>query len=582
MKSIGRLFRLIPPYLMWAIPALVFLVLANAAQLVLPQLIQRAIDDGMAVGVWDVVVRSAWLVVALSVGRAILTFLQRYLIEVVAQGVAFDLRNTIFDKLQALSFSYFDKARAGQLITRVTSDVEQVRLFLSQGLLQFVTAIVMIFGSAIILFRTNWRLASAVFVVVLLTGVVIGFLFTLVRPLFMEVQKRLGRLNNTLQENLAGIRVVKAFAREPYEAQRFSEANVSFRDQNLMVITKLSSVFPLIFLLANIGTLVVIWVGGSMVINESLKIGELLAFNTYLTLLLFPLFILGFISTLISRAAASADRIFEVIDAEIDVKDKPGAIDLPLVDGRVVFENVTFRYAGGENKALDDVSFTAEPGETIAILGQTGSGKTTVINMIPRFYDVNEGVIRIDGHDIRDVALDSLRRQIGLVLQETMLFSGTIASNIAYGDPDATQDQIEDAAKAAQAHDFIAELDDGYGTVVGERGAGLSGGQRQRIAIARALLVDPKLLILDDSTSAVDTQTEYRIQQALTKLMEGRTSIVIAQRISTVRAADKIIVLDQGKISAIGTHDDLLATSPLYGEIVDSQLIEDTREVTND
>ncbi len=581
MKSIGRLFRLLPPYLIWAIPALIFLVIANGAQLFIPRLIQRAIDDGMAVGLWTVVAQSALLVVALSVGRAVFTFLQRYLIEKVAQGVAYDLRNTIFDKLQTLSFSYFDKARAGQLITRVTSDVDQIRLFFSQGILQLFTALVMIIGSAIILFTMNWRLAAAVFVVVLITGVVIVFLFSLIRPLFAEVQKRLGRLNNTLQENLAGIRVVKAFAREPYEAGRFADANLSYRDKNYDVIKSLASVFPIIFLLANIGTLVVIWVGGSMVISEQLSIGELLAFNTYLTLLLLPLFILGFISTLISRAAASADRIFEVIDAEIDVKDKPNAPDLPLVDGRVVFEDVTFRYAGGETKALDNVSFTAEPGETIAILGQTGSGKTTVINMIPRFYDVNEGRILIDGHDIRDVTLDSLRSQIGLVLQETLLFSGTLSSNIAYGNPDATQAEIIAAAKAAQAHDFIAELEHGYDTEVGERGAGLSGGQRQRIAIARALLINPKLLILDDSTSAVDTQTEYLIQQALTKLMEGRTSIVIAQRISTVRAADKIIVLEQGEVAAMGTHDDLLATSALYGEIVDSQLIEDTREVPN-
>jgi len=341
-----------------------------------------------------------------------------------------------------------------------------------------------------------------------------------------------------------------------------------------------SEMFPFVFFFANLGTLGVIGAGGLEVIGGSLTIGELIAFNSYLALLVFPLLSLGFLSSMVPRAAASSLRIYEILDAPIDVSDRPGAIPLPETGGRVEFRTVGFRYPGSEREILRDVSFVADPGQTIAILGTTGSGKSTIVNLLPRFYDATAGAVLIDGHDVRDVTLASLRGQIGIVLQETLLFSGSVRDNVAYGRPDATQGEVEAAARAAQADEFIRALPQGYDTLVGERGVGLSGGQRQRIAIARALLVAPRLIILDDSTSAVDAGTEIAIQVALDALMrdKGRTAFVIAQRISTVRDADLILILDGGTIVARGTHDELLQDSELYNEILGSQLIPAERE----
>jgi ATP-binding cassette subfamily B protein len=403
----------------------------------------------------------------------------------------------------------------------------------------------------------------------------IGRFMMTVRPLFEQVQARLGALNTVLQENLAGVRVVKAFAREPFEASRFETANHAYLATNLQTVRAFAANFPLIFLIFNLGTLAIVWFGGNMVISDQLSLGELTAFMTYLNFMIFPMMMIGMLSAMIARSAASARRIFEILDAQSEVTDRPDAFPLPSIRGHVVFEDVSFRYVGGERDTLSHVSFGAEPGQTVAILGATGSGKSTVINLIPRFYDVTDGRVTLDGYDVRDVTLDSLRSQVGIVLQETTLFSGSIRDNIAYGRPDAGDEEVIEAAKAAQAHEFIVEMPDGYGTRVGERGIGLSGGQRQRIAIARALLIDPHILILDDSTSSVDAETEYQIQQALERLMVGRTSFVIAQRISTVRHADLIIVLDQGRLAATGTHQNLLAESPLYAEILYSQLRDD-------
>jgi ATP-binding cassette subfamily B protein len=340
---------------------------------------------------------------------------------------------------------------------------------------------------------------------------------------------------------------------------------------NLKSVVAMSSSFPLIFLINNLGTWAIMWAGGAQVIGGELSIGELLAFNTYLSLLFQPLFMLGMIAAQITRASVSNERIFELIDTNTEIHDAPDAVEMPPITGAVTFSHVTLRYAGAENKVLNDISFSIPAGTTVAILGTTGSGKSSLINVIPRFYDVSDGQVLIDGYDVRRVTLDSLRSQIGIVLQDTTLFSGTIRDNIAYGRPDASDDEVHHAATQAQADSFVQELPQGYNTIVGERGVGLSGGQRQRIAIARALLLDPKILILDDSTSAVDTETEYKIQQALDQLMRNRTSFVIAQRISTVRSADVILILDKGKIVGQGTHEDLLRDNPIYGEIIDSQ-----------
>jgi ATP-binding cassette subfamily B protein len=390
-------------------------------------------------------------------------------------------------------------------------------------------------------------------------------------PLSKTVQEKLQKLNTVLQENLAGIRVVKAFAREDFEHNRFDESNQELFTENVRLIYLFSSFFPVIFLVANLGTVGVIWVGGLQVIGQQLTLGELVAFLGYQGFFLMPVFMLGMLGSMLSRAEASSERIFEVIDAQSDIQDKPDAIVLPNVEGRVVFDNVSFRYAGSEQNVVSNLSFTVEPNQTVAILGKTGAGKSSIINLIPRFYDVTEGRVLIDGYDVRDLSIESLRAQIGIVLQEATLFTGTIRENIAYGQTDATLEEVTAAAKIAQAHEFIEAQPQGYDTLIGERGVGLSGGQKQRIAIARTLLLNPRILILDDSTSSVDAETEFKLQQAIEELRQGRTSFVIAQRISTVRKADQILLLEGGQLVAKGTHAELLETSEIYTEILETQ-----------
>jgi len=575
MLFLRRAISYLRPYWLTALGAIGSLLLVTAANLLIPQVIRWVIDSGITPGDMQVILWGALGLVGVAVVRGIFNFTQGFWSEKASQNVAFDVRNALFDKIQSLSFSYHDRAQTGQLMTRLTSDVEMVRQFTGMGLFQFINAVIMLLGSAVFLLLMNWRLALIALATIPLMLLLIGRFIMTVRPLFEQVQARLGALNTVLQENLAGVRVVKAFVREPFEASRFQTANQAYLETNLQTVRAFAGNFPLIFLIFNLGTLAIVWIGGNMVISETLSLGELTAFMTYLNFMIFPMMMIGMLSAMIARATASARRIFEILDAQSEVLDRPGATLLPPVQGRVAFEDVSFRYVGGERDTLSHVSFSAEPGQTVAVLGATGSGKSTIINLIPRFYDVTDGRVTVDGYDVREVTLDSLRSQVGIVLQETTLFSGTIRDNIAYGRLDASDQEVIEAAKAAQAHEFIVEMPDGYQTRVGQRGVGLSGGQRQRIAIARALLIDPRILILDDSTSSVDAETEYQIQQALDRLMVGRTSFVIAQRISTVRNADLILVLDQGRLAAVGTHERLLAESPIYAEIVYSQLRED-------
>jgi len=576
MKSLRRALKYLFPYWPTASAAFLSLVLVSATNLAAPQFLRLAIDGGIVRRDWGNILLAAGGLLAVAAFRGVFTFLQGYLSEKSSQGVAYDLRNDIYTKLQNLSFSYHDQAQTGQLMTRVTSDVEMVRQFIGQGFLQLMGALVMLAGSAAVLFAMNWRLALVSLTIIPCVFLVFFRFVRSVQPLFRLVQQRLGALNTVLQENIAGARVVKAFAREEHEIARFGTANELLLKQNIDVMRATSTTFPVIFFFGNVGTFLVMWYGGNEVIGGTLSLGELVAFNSYLGFLMFPIFILGMIAATMTRAAASAQRVFEVLDAVSEVQDRPGATPLPAIQGRVAFEDVSFRYAGAEHDALSQVSFAAEPGQTVAVVGTTGSGKSTIINLIPRFYDVRSGRVTIDGHDVRDVTLESLRSQIGIVLQETVLFSGTIRENIAYGAPEATQEQLERVAKIAQAHGFILEQPQGYDTRIGEGGVGLSGGQMQRIAIARALLLNPKVLILDDSTSSVDAETEYQIQRAMDKLMVGRTSFIVAQRISTVRNAGLILLLDGAQIVASGTHEELLESSDLYGEIVSSQLRDDS------
>ncbi len=571
MQLFWRMYTYIKPYWLLFVGAWISLLLNNAANLISPMFLRTILDEGIA----KLQIEQVWYGTALLIGlaliRGVFSFTQAYWSEKLSQSFAFDLRNLLFEKIQSLSFAYHDRMQAGQLMTRLTSDVEQVRSFIASALLQFISAIIMLVGSIVALVSMNWRLTIIAVLIIPPAMVVLGYFMKVVRPMFSTIQERLGALNSVLQENISGARLVKAFGRESYEVQRFAQRNESLLDINLKSVVAMSSSFPLIFLINNLGTWAILWAGGAQVIGGELSIGELLAFNTYLSLLFQPLFMLGMIAAQITRASVSNERIFELIDTNTEINDAPDAIPMPQIKGEVTFENVSLRYAGAESKVLDGVSFHVPVGTTVAILGTTGSGKSSLINVIPRFYDVTDGHVRVDGFDVRSVTLDSLRSQIGIVLQDTTLFSGTIRDNIAYGRPDAQLNDVIQAAIKAQADEFITELPQGYDTIVGERGVGLSGGQRQRIAIARALLLDPKILILDDSTSAVDTETEFKIQQALDKLMQHRTSFVIAQRISTVRSADVILILDKGKIVGQGTHDELLRDNPIYGEIIDSQ-----------
>jgi ATP-binding cassette subfamily B protein len=520
-------------------------------------------------------VNAAILIVGFAVMRGVFSFVQTYMAEWTSQTLAFDIRNQLFAKIQRLSFSYYDRTQTGQLMVRATDDVEKLRLFIAQGLLLALQALVLLVATLVILFISNWQLTLVVIPILPLALILFMTFARVSQPLFVEVQKRISSLNTILQENVAGIKVVKAFVRQDYEQTRFNASTDDYFGLMMKISRTFAFLFPLIFTIAQIGQVVILYFAAPMLLDGTLELGAYQKFTLYLLYLFLPLGQLGFIISLMAQASASAERIFEILDAESDVKNKPNALDLPEIQGAVTFENVTFRYFNSSGSVLDKVNFSIQPGQTVALLGATGSGKTTIINLIPRFYDVSEGSIKIDGYELRDVTLDSLRSQIGIVLQETNLFTGTIRDNIAFGRPDASDEDVIEAAQAAAAHDFIMSFPDGYATKVGERGATLSGGQKQRIAIARALLLKPAVLILDDSTSAVDFETERQIQNALDSLMQGRTSFVIAQRISTVRNADVIIVLDKGAVKAMGTHTELMESSPIYAEIYSSQLVED-------
>ncbi|MBW4651451.1 MAG: ABC transporter ATP-binding protein/permease [Kaiparowitsia implicata GSE-PSE-MK54-09C] len=569
-RVLGRL--MVYPWLsLGALGSALLLVAAYAAT---PQLFRWAIDQGIAENNLMVVLQSGAGLVAAALARGLFNFGQSFCAEAMSQSVVYDLRNRIFSKIQTLSFTYHDQAQTSQLLTRVTSDIEQIRTFLSTSLVQVISGVVTLVAIATILLIMNWRLALISLTVVPMAGWLMARFFTQNNRLFRQVQEQLSDLNGVLQENLLGVRVVKAFVREAVECDRYTQLNGELVAANMKTIRAIRNTFPYIFLVSNLVIVVVVGYGGAAVINDQFSVGELVAFNAYLLLILQPILLIGFAAPAIAQAASSAERVYEVLDAEVEIRDRPNAIPFTRCGGRITFEHVSFRYPGTTVPALCEISFETKPNELIAILGMTGSGKSTVTNLIPRFYDVTAGAVRIDGRDVRDFTLESLRSHISTVFQETTLFSGTIFSNITYAKAEATLDQVIEVAKAAQIHDFVESLPDGYDTLVGERGVGLSGGQKQRIAIARTLLTDYSILILDDSTSAVDAQTAAQIQAALDDLMRRRTCtvFVVAQRISTVRTADRILLMDKGRLLAQGTHEHLMSTSPLYGAILESQV----------
>ncbi len=571
--------RFLKPYWHWAILAPLLMMLEVAMDLMQPRMFQLIIDRGIARLDMHTVINTGLLMIGLALIGALGGVGCTVFAMLAAQGCGADLRSALFRKVQSLSFGNLDELETGQLITRLTNDVTQVQEMVAMLLRIMVRAPLLLIGSLIMAVITSPRLAVMFLV---LGPLVLFILFRMTNrayPLFGTVQERLDRLNTVMQENLAGVRVVKAFAREEHEIKRFKATNEELMTHTVRAMQTVTVTMPAIMVVLNLGVVSALWFGGRQVTYGNMHVGALVAFINYLTHALMSLMFVSMLAMRIARAQASAERIQEVLDSEPLVRSKPCAIKSFVPKGRVAFEDVTFSYDGDRHSpVLKGISFVAEPGQTVAILGATGSGKSSLIHLIPRFYDVVEGRVTIDGVDVRDIDEAVLRRHIGTALQEPVLFTGTVRDNIRYGRPDASDEEVIAAARAAQAHDFIMQLPDGYDTMVGQRGVNLSGGQKQRIAIARALLTNPTILILDDSTSSVDVETEARIQEALESVMDGRTSFIVAQRISTVLNADKILVLDEGRIVAEGTHSELLTSSRIYREIYESQLGNDYGE----
>ncbi len=522
-------------------------------------------------GKTETLLLAAAAILAAALLRGFFTYWQTYFNEWLGQHVAFDLRNLIYDRLQRLSYAYHDKQQTGQLMSRATQDVESTRNFIQMGAMRLLDMLVRVLVAGTLMFLSDWRLAIVAWVLMIPVAFQAIRVQLLMRRIWMQVQDQLGRVTTVLQENMTGVRVVKAFSREAYEESKFNKEADALFAWNYRQTKVQAQQNPFFQAMGMFSQVAVLWVGGLMVADGNLSAGELTAFLAYQTLLIMPMRTLGFIVQNFARAGASGERIFEILDAESAVQEKPDAIALVNVRGDVTFDHVSFAY-DAISPVLRDVDFKAGAGKIVALLGPTGSGKTTVVNLLPRFYDVTGGAIRIDAIDIRDLTITSLRANIGIIQQDVFMFAATIRDNIAYGAVDATYEQIIEAAKIARIHDFIMSLPDGYDTWVGERGVTLSGGQKQRISIARTLLLDPRVLILDDSTSSVDTQTEFLIQQALAAVMKGRTTLVIAQRLRTVKNADEILVMKDGAIAERGTHDGLIATEGLYREIYDLEL----------
>lgn len=576
LRRLWPLYRPGMPLVLFSLVQIGLVSLLNTAQ---PQIIRFVTDRVLEAGQWEWLVPGALAVIGVALVQGGMRFGQRYAMESVSTRVVAQLRSQLYNHLQRLSFAFYDKAQTGELMSRATADVDAVRMAAGMALVNGLTHLGTIVAVVAAMFLMDWRLAIVSLLFLPLLVHAIARFQGHSREAWGDVQADLARLSATLQENIAGARVVKAFAREEDEASRFQVANSAFQAANLRAIRLNAFWTNYMNFLTAVGAVAVLWYGGRRAIVGAISVGTLVAFNAYVAQLAGPVRMLGMAISHFTRAAAGLKRIYALLDTPVEIADRPGAVDLGAaaggaparVTGRVTFEGVSFRYPGGET-VLADIHLDVAPGTRVAVLGLTGSGKSTLLHLIPRFYEPTTGRVCIDGVDVRDVTLASLRRQIAIVPQETFLFSATLRENIAYGRPEATPDEVETAAKAAQIHDFIQSLPQGYETVVGERGVGLSGGQKQRIAIARALLTDAPILLLDESTSAVDVATERLIQQALDRLMAGRTTFIIASRLSTVMKADLVLVLQDGRIAARGTHAELIRQDGLYRRVYDLQL----------
>ena len=574
MNHIVKLFPYIRAYWKRALLALILLTSLVFFDLSIPRLIERIIDQGIIQKNQQVVIQTAFLMIGISLVSTLIAIGNNYFSVQVGESVARDLRDGLFLKIQTYSFGDLDRQKTGQLMVRLTSDVAAFKSLVQVSLRIGTRAPLLMVGSLLLMISTSPSLALTMLPLLLITSVIIVFFIVRMEPLFRTVQQKLDRLNNVLQENVAGVHLVKAFVRADFEGERFEAANEEVTERSVKVMEFMSTMTPALTMCINIGVVIVIWAGGLQSIHGSMSIGQIVAFTNYLMTTMTPLTMMTMLSNTWASGIASARRINEILDTIPEVRDAPDAQVFPQTAlGRIVFENVSFHYNGNSDEpVLEGINLVVEPGKTVAILGATGAGKSTLINLVPRFYDVSTGRITIDGMDIRQLHGDALLAQIAVVPQETILFSGTVRDNIRYGNPSATDDEVVTAAKAAQAHDFIMSFSQGYETHIEQRGANLSGGQKQRLAIARALLTHPRILILDDSTSAVDVETETKIQDALDAQVFKHSSLVVAQRISTVLRADKIVIIDQGRIVAQGTHQELMQTSPIYQEIYESQL----------
>ncbi|HEY4693888.1 MAG TPA: ABC transporter ATP-binding protein [Bellilinea sp.] len=571
LQLLWRVYGYLRPYWKQTLGAYASLLVILGLNALIPQFIRWIIDTGVEGNRPEVLTWSVLALLGVTLVKGVLNYFEGTLSEVASQNVAFDLRNAIQKKLTQLSFSFHDQSETGELLSRAVQDVERIRFLTGRATIRIMDGVLLLVVTAIILLVMDWKLGLLVLAtmpVLVYRALHFGSRF---RPLSLLVQKQLARLTTTVEQNLRGMREVKAYVQEDAEIERFDYENNLWFDLSAKSAQMQAVNLPLLFLIANMGTVAIILYGGSQVIAGQLTIGEIIAFITYLGQLIEPVRRLGMIIPAVAIAGSSAERIFDTLDTVSEVRDEPGAVPLGQLQGNVVFEHVSFSY--GAKKVLNDIDFSVKAGQTVALLGSTGSGKSTIISLIPRFYDPTQGRILVDGCDIRKATLHSLRSQIGIVMQDATLFAGSIRDNIAFGSETATEEDILNAAQAAQAHEFIIRSPQGYATRIGERGVTLSGGQRQRLAIARALLLDPKILILDDATASVDAETEHLIQLAFQNLIRGRTTFVIAHRLSTVRNADVIMVMEKGRISASGTHETLMNSSRLYSEIYNRQLM---------
>ena len=571
-----KLLSYLKPYWRVVLLAPLLMIIEVICDLSQPNLLAKIVDDGIMKGNIQFILRTGLLMIGIAAIGMIGGIGCTIASSIASQNFGSDLRSDVFKKVQSFSFSNLDKFKTSSLITRLTNDIMQIQMLVLMSLRIVVRAPLLCIGGIIMTILINARLAMILLVSIPLLAIALSYVIKKSFPLFSIVQKKIDRVNAVIRENLSGVRVVKAFVHSDLEKSRFASTNEELMNTTFSAFTLVISVMPILMLVMNLSVVAVLWFGGLQVHTGGMQVGEIMAFINYMTQILFSLMMIGNILIFITRANASANRINEVLETEVDIKNANDADTTPINAGEVIFENVSFSYEGQDGESvLENISFTAYPGETVAILGATGSGKSTLVSLIPRLYDTTEGRVLIDGRDVRNIDLKTLRSAIGVVLQESVLFSGTIRDNICWGNEDATEEEIIEAAKIAQADDFIMSFPDGYDTQLGQRGVNLSGGQKQRLAIARAIIKNPAVLILDDSTSAVDLATEQRILKGLKQMIKQCTTFIIAQRISTVMNADKILVLDDGRIIAQGTHLELLESSPVYQDIYRSQLGEE-------